>query len=115
LESAAAERSALPDPPGALWPQPGGPGVVIGTGGSIVGEPCPLDLSSDCASIVYSISDGLSAAVALPAELSSVAWAPDGAGLIGILRDSVVYIAKDTPSEPKKLAAGASFVLPAHW
>jgi hypothetical protein len=44
-----------------------------------------------------------------------VAWAPDGAGVIGILGDSVVYIAKDTPSERKKLATGASFVLPAHW
>jgi hypothetical protein len=100
---------------GVLWPQPGGPGVVIGTGGSIIGEPCPLDLSSDCASIVYSISDGLSAAVSLPAGLSSAVWAPDGAGVIGILGDSVVYIPKDTPSAPKKLATGTSFVLPAHW
>ena len=100
---------------GVLSPQPGGSGVVIGTGGEIPGEPCPLDLSSDCASIVYYISDGRSVAVALPTGLSSVAWAPDGAGVIGILGDSVVYIAKDTPSEPKKLATGASFVLPTHW
>jgi hypothetical protein len=99
---------------GPILPQPGGPGVVIGTGPTWVTE-CAAPLTDGCNSIAYSVSDGKSAARPLPAEFQNPRWTPDGAGIIGNLSDGrVVYINPAKPEQLTPLGRGR-FVLPARW
>jgi hypothetical protein len=94
--------------------QPGGPGVLIGTGNAPFGEQCPTELATGCDSEVYALSDGLTAARPLPIGFKNARWAPDGSGVIGNLADHVAYVSAATPDPPRVLGRG-DFVLPAHW
>jgi len=95
--------------------QPGGTGVLIGTGDVSFGESCPSARETGCDSELYAISDGLTAARPLPAGFTNVQWTPDGAAVIGNFADGrVAYLSAAALDQPKVLGRG-SFVLPPQW